>query len=96
MDAEFGWPQWVFGASTYAFLDDGRIACIWTRRRHAARLPCIDPRTGELLDLDLPYDAIDFPCIAAEGQTIAFVGRQRRRCRRRSCSSTSSPGRSRC
>ncbi len=34
----------------------------------------IDPRTGELLDLDLPYDAIDFPFIAAEGQTIAFVG----------------------
>ena len=30
MDAEFGWPQWVFGVSTYAFLDDGRIACIWT------------------------------------------------------------------
>ena len=31
MDAEFGWPQWVFGLSSYAFLDDGRIACIWNR-----------------------------------------------------------------
>ena len=73
MEAEFGWPQWVFGVSTYAFLDDGRIACIWTRNgtQHVA---VIDPRTGELLDLDLPYDAIDFPFIAAEGQTIAFVG----------------------
>ena len=73
MDAEFGWPQWVFGLSTYAFLDDGRIACIWTRNgtQHVA---VIDPRTGELLDLDLPYDAIDFPCIAAEGQSIAFIG----------------------
>ena len=38
MDAEFGWPQWVFGVSTYAFLDDGRIACIWTRNGDAARL----------------------------------------------------------
>ena len=36
-EAEFGWPQWVFGGSTYAFLDDGRIACHLQRRRHAAR-----------------------------------------------------------
>jgi dipeptidyl aminopeptidase/acylaminoacyl peptidase len=73
MDAEFGWPQWVFGVSTYAFLDDGRIACIWTRNG-TQHVSVVDPRTGELLDLDLPYDAIDFPFIAAEGQTIAFVG----------------------
>ena len=26
--AELGYPQWGFGGSTYAFLDDGRIACI--------------------------------------------------------------------
>ena len=73
MDAEFGWPQWVFGVSTYGFLDDGRIACIWTRNGEQ-HVSVIDPRTGELLDLDLPYDAIDYPFIAAEGQTIAFVG----------------------
>ena len=73
MDAEFGWPQWVFGVSTYAFLGDGRIACIWTRNGEQ-HVSVIDPRTGELLDLDLPYDAIDYPYIAAEGQTIAFVG----------------------
>jgi dipeptidyl aminopeptidase/acylaminoacyl peptidase len=28
MAAECGTPQWVFGMSTYAFLADGRIACI--------------------------------------------------------------------
>lgn len=73
MDAELGWPQWVFGASSYAFLDDGRIACIWERdgTQHVSML---DPRTSELVDLDLPYDAIDYPYIAAEGQTIAFIG----------------------
>ncbi|MEO8422619.1 MAG: S9 family peptidase [Actinomycetota bacterium] len=73
MDAEFGWPQWVFGGSTYAFLDDGRLACIWERdgTQHVAIL---DPRSGELLDLDLPYDAIDYPYLAAAGQTIAFIG----------------------
>ena len=73
MDAEFGWPQWVFGLSSYAFLDDGRIACIWNRdgTQHVA---VVDPRSGELLDLDLPYDAIGHPWIAAEGQSMAFIG----------------------
>jgi dipeptidyl aminopeptidase/acylaminoacyl peptidase len=72
-DAEFGWPQWVFGASSYAFLDDGRIACIWDRdgTQHVSML---DPQTGELLDLDLPYDAIDFPYVAVQGERIAFIG----------------------
>ncbi|MDI3341244.1 MAG: S9 family peptidase [Sphaerobacter sp.] len=31
MEAEFGVPQWVFGLSTYAFLPDGRIACIYSQ-----------------------------------------------------------------
>ena len=44
MEAEFGWPQWVFGVSTYAFLDDGRIACIWYARTACSTWPCIDPR----------------------------------------------------
>jgi dipeptidyl aminopeptidase/acylaminoacyl peptidase len=72
-DAEFGWPQWVFGMASYAFLDDGRIACLWNRDgvQHVAIL---DPRSGELLDLDLPYDAIDGPFMAAEGQSFAFIG----------------------
>ena len=26
-DAEFGYPAWVFGARSFAFLDDGRIVC---------------------------------------------------------------------
>src|SRR5204862_4233968 len=30
-EAEFAMPLWVFGQSMYAFLDDGRIACAWSR-----------------------------------------------------------------
>jgi dipeptidyl aminopeptidase/acylaminoacyl peptidase len=73
MEAEFGWPQWVFGASSYAFLDDGRIACLWSGDG-TQHVSVLDARSGELVDLDLPYDAIDHPFIAAEGQTIAFIG----------------------
>jgi dipeptidyl aminopeptidase/acylaminoacyl peptidase len=31
-EAEFGMPMWVFGQSSYVFLDDGRIACTWSSR----------------------------------------------------------------
>jgi dipeptidyl aminopeptidase/acylaminoacyl peptidase len=30
MSAEFGRPQWGFAGATYAFLPDGRLACVWS------------------------------------------------------------------
>ncbi len=42
-EAEFGWPQWVFGMTAYGFLSDGRIACLWERDGCAAPG---DPRSG--------------------------------------------------
>ncbi|HEX5937253.1 MAG TPA: S9 family peptidase [Actinomycetota bacterium] len=71
-EAEFGWPQWLFGSSTYGFLGDGRIACVWGRDgvQHVAIL---DPATGELLDLDVPYTAM-WPWLDASEDLIAFVG----------------------
>jgi dipeptidyl aminopeptidase/acylaminoacyl peptidase len=73
MEAEFGWPQWVFGETSYGFLGDGRIPCIYGQEgvQHVALL---DPEAGELLDLDLPYTAISFPSLAAEGSHILFIG----------------------
>jgi dipeptidyl aminopeptidase/acylaminoacyl peptidase len=72
-EAEFGWPQWVFGGSSYAFLDDGRIACIYDRGgiQHVALL---DGETGELIDLDLPHTAIGYPGIVASDSRIVFIG----------------------
>ncbi len=72
-EAEFGWPMWALGGASYAFLSDGRIACLYGDRgvQHVALL---DPETGELVDLDLPYTAIPAPSIAAQGSHIVFVG----------------------
>jgi dipeptidyl aminopeptidase/acylaminoacyl peptidase len=72
MEAEFGWPHWVFGGSTYDFLDDGRIVCIYSSRgrQHVALL---DPDTAELIDLDLPYTAIPYPYLATEGGGATFI-----------------------
>jgi dipeptidyl aminopeptidase/acylaminoacyl peptidase len=72
-EAEFGWPQWLFGTSMYAFLDDGRIVCEYSSRG-VQHLALLDPASGELLDLDLPYTAINYPFLAAEGSHAAFVG----------------------
>jgi dipeptidyl aminopeptidase/acylaminoacyl peptidase len=71
-EAEFGYPAWVFGARSHAFLGDGRIVCAYDRegRTHFAVL---DPETGELGELELPYDAWRTPSLVAEGSTVVLV-----------------------
>jgi dipeptidyl aminopeptidase/acylaminoacyl peptidase len=73
IEAEFGWPHWVFGGASYDFLADGRIACIYSSdgTQHVGLL---DGESGELIDLDLPYSAIGYPELAAEGERIVFIG----------------------
>ena len=72
-EAEFGWPGWVFGGSSFGFLADGRIACHYGTQgvQHTA---VIDPDTGELMDLDLPHTAVEWPRLVAEGSHILYVG----------------------
>jgi dipeptidyl aminopeptidase/acylaminoacyl peptidase len=72
MEAEFGWPHWIFGGSTYAFLADGRIACIYDRG-DVQQVGILDPTTGELIPVDLPHTVVGFPFIVAEGERIVFL-----------------------
>ena len=72
-EAEFGYPAWVFGGSSHAFLGDGRIACLYDQggRTHFALL---DPASGRLEPLDVPYDALrSTPYLTAEGSTVLLV-----------------------
>jgi dipeptidyl aminopeptidase/acylaminoacyl peptidase len=71
MDAEFGVPMWVFGLSAYAFLPDGRIACLF-RQRGVQHLALLDPVTGELLDLDVPFASFE-PYLRSSGDRLVFV-----------------------
>jgi len=73
MDAEFGWPMWVFGESPFAFLSDGRIACLW-EQGGVQHVSVLDPESGELIDLDLPHSAIQGPYLVAAGSQIVFIG----------------------
>lgn len=70
-EAELGYPQWVFDLSRYAFLDDGRIACLLTRAALDS-LELLDPESGELTPVDLPYTAYWSPSIRSHGNRIVF------------------------
>jgi len=72
-EMEFAGPLWLFGASNFAFLDDGRIACQY-ENAGVSHLGVLDPVSGELLDLDLPYTAFDYPWLHAEGSQLVFIG----------------------
>ena len=54
--AEFGGPQWVFGLSRYAFLEDGTLVCSFTEdgRDH---LGALRPGTSTLTPLETPVTA---------------------------------------
>jgi dipeptidyl aminopeptidase/acylaminoacyl peptidase len=72
LKAEFAWPAWAFGQQPFGFLSDGRIACMYGRDgvQHVALL---DPTSGELVDLDLPHTAIDWPELVVEGSSASLI-----------------------
>jgi dipeptidyl aminopeptidase/acylaminoacyl peptidase len=72
IEGELAEPWWVFARERYAFLPDGRIACVVTR---AARdsLELLDPATGRLDPVGLPY-SVYVGGIHADGNRIAAVG----------------------
>ena len=69
--AELGYPQWVFDLTRYAFLDDGRIACVFTRQA-ADSLELLDPADGKLTKLDLPYTSFNSPSLRSHGTKLYF------------------------
>jgi dipeptidyl aminopeptidase/acylaminoacyl peptidase len=71
-EAELGHPQWLFGGATYAFLEDGAIACVRCERGEE-RLFLLEPETERPRDLELPYTSFGFPVLSARGPVVAFA-----------------------
>jgi dipeptidyl aminopeptidase/acylaminoacyl peptidase len=72
-EAEFGYPAWVFGGSSYAFLGDGTIVCAYERAGRTW-FALLDPETRELEELELPYDSWwSTPYVVADGTTALLV-----------------------
>jgi len=70
--ADLAHPQWLFGGSTYAFLDGGRIACVRTEGAEE-RLGLLDPGAAAARDLGLPFTSFGFPSLSALGDRVAFA-----------------------
>jgi len=71
-EAEFGYPAWVFGWRSFAFLGDGRIFTSYDQGGRT-NFALLDPQSGTLDDLALLYDALSSPFVAAEGSTVVFI-----------------------
>ncbi len=71
-EAEFGYPAWIFGTRSYAFLDDGRIVCGYEQRGFT-RFGVLDPESGVLMPLDFGLDSWRSPYVWTEGETAVVV-----------------------
>ncbi len=71
-EADLAHPQWLFGGATYAFLDDGSVACVRTERAEE-RLALLEPGAGSTRDLGLPYTHFGFPVVSARRSEVAFA-----------------------
>ncbi|SEL67801.1 S9 family peptidase [Nonomuraea pusilla] len=70
-EEEFVRPPWHLGGLPYAVLGDGRLAVL--HGRADLRLGLLDPATGTLDDLDLPYTGWG-GVLAADGASLVGVG----------------------
>ena len=69
LEAEFGLPQWVFGRSTYSFVDD-QILCTYFKNGIWS-LALLDPETKQLNTL--PVQGTFFTQIRSDGHTAVFM-----------------------
>jgi dipeptidyl aminopeptidase/acylaminoacyl peptidase len=65
-------PQWVFGQSMYAFLDDGRIACAWSSRGFTHLGVLDDGSMEELQPSRVPV--LRSARICSDGRRLVYVG----------------------
>jgi dipeptidyl aminopeptidase/acylaminoacyl peptidase len=71
MDAEFGQPQWVFGASLYDFAFERRIVCSYTKNGRDY-LATLDTATRALDTIELPFTTISQVRTASD--RVVFIG----------------------
>jgi len=69
-EEEFGEPLWQLGGRPYAMLGDGRLAVL--HGQGSMRLGVLDPETGEIADIDLPFPEFTSG-LSADGNTIVGV-----------------------
>jgi len=69
--AEFGLPQWVFGMSTYGFVNEEAILCIY-QENGTGQLARLELGAQRLVDLGVPYTS--FGGLDVGGRRACFIG----------------------
>ena len=72
MEAEFAFPQWIFGMSTYAFVSANQILCSYTQNG-LWFLALLETDTKKFVSIKSEFTDIAFPC-AGDGFGIFFAG----------------------
>lgn len=70
VEAEFGLPQWVFGMSTYAIVDNERLLCTYCQQG-VWKLALLDIRNSTLDVFD--YEYTDYSAIAASDKAAVLL-----------------------
>ena len=70
-EAEFAMPAWVFGLSSYGFLDDGTLICRYVTAG-GARLAALRPGGDGLEPIECPWTSISH--LQVDGERVAFLG----------------------
>ncbi|WP_421659074.1 S9 family peptidase [Leptothermofonsia sp. ETS-13] len=72
MEAEFGYPHWIFGMSNYAFLSVERLVCTYSQGG-ISYLALLNTTTKQLESIETPYTDID-GIHAALGKVVFSAG----------------------
>lgn len=67
MDAEFGLAHWVFGRSTFRFLDAGTVVCVYAVG-NVSTLATLSITTGQLTNVPLKYSSLTG--LSVEGDSL--------------------------
>jgi dipeptidyl aminopeptidase/acylaminoacyl peptidase len=69
LEAEFVYPDWLFGYSTYGFADDGSIVAVG-RSRGRDRLYRVGPEPLAIREIEVPFT--EMSSIAVDGDRVVF------------------------
>lgn len=73
MEADFAYPQWLFGLTSYAFLSRRRIACLYSQDG-LDHMGILEP-SGHLRPIDLGLTSFSPPHLVSDGEErLLFVG----------------------
>lgn len=73
MDAEFAYPHWVFGLSSYSFISADLIVCAYSQNG-SWHLGSIDTKSKEFQAIDTPYTNISSVKASSDGDALFIAG----------------------